>query len=259
MSLIDRILELDTRVILEPPAGSDQLEAARPILPPLLLELLERSNGGEFSFCRFQPSPYLPEASQDLWEHVANSYPPSDLIDRREFLPLGDDYGDGLYCLNFRQNPTSVTFVPFYATSEDEFELAAETFEAFLEQALADLEEAATIRSTTVHIDLSRATDSPELAELGVRFRFVDRALVVEAERSSPFPDERQLRLYQDESRSVFFTLEALVPGVPPIRGDGRGVSGFPPISGLLNFRSEVAAKSFPAGNSADLTAVLHV
>ena len=152
LDLVSRLLQEDSQAILEAPASAEQLAGLRRALgdktPRLLEDLLARSNGGELACCRFEPSPYLPEAGVDLWEHVAQAYPPSDLIDRREFLPLGNDYGEGLYCLNFRHDPPCVTFVPFHATSETEFSLAGDTFESFLATALDEFEKARMNSST---------------------------------------------------------------------------------------------------------------
>lgn len=211
--MIDHMLALDHQAILEAPATPEQLLALRQTLgaqtPELLVELLSRTNGGELACCRFEPSPYLPEAGVDLWQHVADHYPPSDLIDRREFLPLGNDYGEGLYCLNLRHQPPCVTFVPFHARTEDEFSLAGETFEAFLAETLSELERRSRVRRLRCSLPLEQPR-CQELSEVGVELRFVDRQQVIQAERESSFCDQELLALYEDETRSLFFTLGGL-------------------------------------------------
>lgn len=216
MDLLDRLLKMDAGAVLEPPATLEQLSLLRQALgdstPPLLEALLAKTNGGEFSFCRFEPSPFLPYGGKDLWEHVQSHYPPSDLIERREFLPLGNDYGDGLYCLNLRYSPAQITYVPYWARSEDEFSQAAPSFEDFLKGALTELERSSQLSKVTVMIPLGTSTvvQTPELKALGIKLRFVDRAQMLAAERSSPFPSAELLTLYEDETRSLFFTLETL-------------------------------------------------
>lgn len=216
MDLLDRLLSLDAGAVLEPPATLEQLALLREALgestPPLLEALLAKTNGGEFSFLRFEPSPFLPHTRAALWDYVQSHYPPSDLIERREFLPLGNDYGDGLYCLNLRYSPARVTFVPYWARSEDEFSQAAPSFEEFLKGALSELERTTQLHRATVMVPLSDSTvvHTPELKALGVKLRFIDRTLVVAAERSSPFPNADLLALYEDDTRSLFYTLETL-------------------------------------------------
>lgn len=217
--MIERLLELSTHNLLESPASAQQLAELRRALgertPPLLEQLLARTNGGELPFCRFSPSPYLPPEGGDLWDHVASAYPPSDLIERREFLPLGNDYGDALYCLNLRHSPPSVTLVPYHATSEDEFECAGETFEVFVARAMEELETLSRRMITKVRLALAdpESVHDPRLLALGVRLRFVDRTPILAEEKDSSFPDPQLLALYEDETRSLFFTLDPLHPG----------------------------------------------
>lgn len=217
--MIDRMLELSANSSLESPASARQLAELRRALgeqtPPLLEQLLARTNGGELPICRFSPSPYLPPEGKDLWDHVASAYPPSDLIERKEFLPLGDDYGDALYCLNLRHSPPSVTLVPYHATSEDEFECAGETFEVFVARALEEMETLSRRMISKVRLALAdpKSVEDPRLLALGVRLRFVDRAPILAEERNSSFPNPELLALYEDETRSLFFTLDPVQPG----------------------------------------------
>lgn len=218
MDIVDLLIQNDPRIIKEDPADCRQLKELAEVLgdavPAALLRLLGRSNGGEWSFGRFEPSPFLPPAGKCLWSHVAAHYPPSPLIESREFLPFANDYGDGLYCLNFRCRPPAVTLVPFHAQSEHEFSQAAESFEEFLKLSLTELQKESMHQRVTVSIALSEITSPhhPELHRLGVELHFVDRQLIIHQEKQSTFPNQHLLESYQDETRSLFFTLEAKHP-----------------------------------------------
>lgn len=194
MSLLNEIMELEPNHLWEAPATEQALTEFRTSLgdnaPHLLLELLKRSNGGEFSFLRFEPSPFLPMSGTDIWTHVQNFYPPSPLIESREFLPLGNDYGDALICLCLRTQPASVFLVPFYSRSEDEFELLAPDFEVFLAQSLEFLRLESKRKTVTVQIALDQGQSQSELESYGVRFERVDPALIIADEKNASFPNE---------------------------------------------------------------------
>jgi len=113
-------------------------------LPPLLRQILLRSNGGEWCFGRFELEPYIHSdiaswSSKEVWEDLAehNSLKDCPEILSGRWLPVCSDYGAGIYCLDYRQTPPSVLFVAF-GTTDGTGEQVNRDFSEFVEEALED-------------------------------------------------------------------------------------------------------------------------
>ena len=175
---LERLLSIPDQIPAEPASQEALTAFERELgfgLPANLRDLLLVSNGGEWCFGRFE-RPLV--GSEDPWdlEHP--------LVLGKQLLPLCTDYSEGVYGLE-----VATGAILLLAWPGAEPELAAESFDAFVAEAVREARKVRHAFRLTASLDQLDG-ECPELAPFGLELRRVDLELVLARERESSFFDE---------------------------------------------------------------------
>ena len=134
--------------LFPPPSSLEEIKLFEQIFgfnfPSLLVEILLRANGGDFSFGRFDKTPFITNdllllSPEQAWVEYLSYLSMPDvihpLITERKIFPLVYDYGTGYSCLDLTSNNSEdmqVLYLGDYMGDEDLPEFEAVSFFEFV-------------------------------------------------------------------------------------------------------------------------------
>jgi len=144
-SIVDKLLAIKGQHLVKKKATIEQINDVEKkldiIFPNTLKLLLQISNGGEFCFGRFEKVPFIPENSlrlsrENLLEHFSDQGVEGEEVNK--LFPLCSDFGEGMYCLNYRAanfgEPT-VCF-SYWGADEEDITFVSNNLDEFIKQSI---------------------------------------------------------------------------------------------------------------------------